>query len=304
MQTLKVATRKSRLALWQADWVCNRLEEAGFSTEIVSIETKGDKVLNKSIAKIGSKGVFTEELELMLIEGTADLAVHSAKDMQTTQPKGLEIIAFTEREKVCDVLLSFNRSARLVNSADFTVATSSVRRVATVRRHYPKCRTKDMRGNLQTRIEKLEEGSCDALILAYAGVHRMGFDHLITEELSLDVFTPAVAQGSIAVQASPKLSDKFRTAVKAALNHRHTELCVSAERSFLHHINGGCSVPAFGLATLEQGRLYLKAGVISLDGKQEVHCHIEGKPEDCTEIGKKAAQQVLEEGGKEILEKI
>jgi hydroxymethylbilane synthase len=304
MQTLKVASRKSRLALWQAQWVCEKLELAGFSTQIMGIETKGDKILNRSIAKIGSKGVFTEELEQMLSDGSADLAIHSAKDLQTTLPEGLDIIAFTQREKVCDVLVSFNHSARLSNSADFTVATSSVRRVATVRRHFPKCRTKDIRGNLHTRIEKLEEGICDGLILAYAGVARMGFEHLIAEELSLDIFTPAVGQGSIAIQASSHLQNHLRLEIQKAVNHEETEFCIKAERSFLFHINGGCSVPAFALANVEGGRIFMRAGIISPDGKQEVRAELTGGVGDYFDLGKELAHKILGDGGKEILEKI
>ncbi len=303
--TLKVATRKSQLALWQAKHVCALLEKNGFTTELIPIETKGDKILHKSIAKIGSKGVFTEELEAMLIEGTADLAIHSAKDLQTSVPEGLDLIAFTEREKPCDVVVSFNKSAKLVNHQDFTVGTSSVRRIATLKRHYPKCRSKDIRGNLQTRIEKLEEGHCDALILAYAGVKRMAMEHLITEELSVEVFTPAVAQGSIAVQAGRHLSSDLRNKIAQAAGDPDTELCILAERAFLRQINGGCSIPAFALATRLPGSgLHIMGGIISPDGKQIARTEVTGSESEPELIGKELANRVLSMGGREILEKI
>src|SRR5687768_6275797 len=173
-ETIRIGTRGSKLALWQANHVAELIKPSGFRTEIIPIETKGDKILNVSIAKIGSKGVFTEEIEEKLLEGNIDIAVHSAKDLSSYIPDELELLAFTERETVNDVVISTDKKFKLENEG-ITIGTSSTRRVAFVKHFYPKANTVSIRGNLQTRIAKLQGGDCDALILAYAGVHRMGY---------------------------------------------------------------------------------------------------------------------------------
>ncbi len=203
---IKIGTRGSKLALWQAYYIENLLQKGGIETEIVIIETKGDKILDRSLSKIGSKGVFTQELEDQLRSGVIDIAVHSAKDLQSELDSDFEIIAFTEREHANDVLVSHNSNLSLTSGESFTVGTSSTRRIAMIRHFYPHIKTVDMRGNLQTRLRKLEEGHCDALLLAYAGVHRMEYDDKIAEHLSLDEFTPAVGQGSVAVECTVLLS--------------------------------------------------------------------------------------------------
>ena len=186
MKKIKIGTRGSKLALWQAYHVRALLEKAGIEAEIVIIDTKGDQILDVSIAKIGSKGVFTQELEDQLLDGRIDIAVHSAKDMQSNLPEGFEIIAFTEREKENDVILSHKGTIEFADTTKpLLLGTSSTRRVATLRHFYPHVKTVEVRGNLQTRIRKMEEGLCDALLLAYAGVHRMGYDEMIVQELSL-----------------------------------------------------------------------------------------------------------------------
>ena len=209
---IKIGTRKSKLALWQAHHVAGLLENAGVETELVTMETKGDKVLDVSISKIGSKGVFTEELEEKLAQGEVDIAVHSAKDMQSRLPEGFEIIAFSEREKVNDVLVS-DREVQLTDST-LTIGTSSTRRVAMLRHYYRHIRVVDMRGNLQTRIQKMKDGACDALLLAYAGVHRMGYDDMIRQSISIAEFTPAVGQGCMAIESHLQLDPAKKGAGK------------------------------------------------------------------------------------------
>ncbi|MDP3696249.1 MAG: hydroxymethylbilane synthase, partial [Desulfocapsaceae bacterium] len=173
MITIKIGSRKSRLAMWQTETVAGMLNEQGMETVISSMETKGDKILDVSIAKIGSKGVFTEELEEQLQSGATDIAVHSAKDMQSMLPQGFGLIAFTAREKVNDVLLALDKGLDLDDPAKkIRIGTSSVRRIALLKHYYPHVQTVEMRGNLQTRIQKLRDGACDALMLAYAGVKR------------------------------------------------------------------------------------------------------------------------------------
>ncbi|MGB3467092.1 MAG: hydroxymethylbilane synthase, partial [Cyclobacteriaceae bacterium] len=197
MEKIRIGTRGSKLALWQAEYIADLLQSGGLDTEIVKIETKGDKILDVSISKIGSKGVFTEEIEQQLADGTIDIAVHSAKDLQSSLDEGFRIVAFTKREKVNDVLIGSKAIDLSGHSGDVVIGTSSTRRVATFRHFYPQVHTKDVRGNLQTRIRKLEEGNYDALMLAYAGVKRMGYEDMILKTLSTDEFTPAVGQGSV-----------------------------------------------------------------------------------------------------------
>ncbi|WP_266363514.1 hydroxymethylbilane synthase [Tellurirhabdus rosea] len=302
---IKIGTRSSRLALWQAYHIQNLLQADGIATELVLIETKGDKVLDRSLSKIGSKGVFTQELEDQLRDGTIDIAVHSAKDMQSSLPEDLEIIAFTERERVNDVLVSHDKSLSLTSGKEFVVGTSSTRRVAMLKHFCPHIRTVDMRGNLQTRLRKLEEGQCDALLLAFAGVHRMEYDDLIAEYLPTADFTPAVGQGSIAIEVADTLSEEKRQAVRRLTNHPETEACLRAERAFLRRLEGGCSIPVFGLATLtDEGHVSLTGGIVSLDGEQMLRETFTGPKEDAERLGHELAESILAQGGAEVLQSV
>ncbi|MEX2235751.1 MAG: hydroxymethylbilane synthase [Cyclobacteriaceae bacterium] len=302
-QTIRIGTRGSKLALWQAQHVADLIKPSGFRTEIVPIETKGDKILDVSIAKIGSKGVFTEEIEDKLLEGSIDIAVHSAKDLSSSIPDELELIAFTEREIVNDVVISTNKSFSLKNE-NITIGTSSTRRVAFVKHFYPQAKTVSIRGNLQTRLAKLEAGQCDALILAYAGVHRMGFDHLITERIETSYFVPPVGQGSIAVECHKKLSFEKKEMIQRWVNHVVTEDCIRAERAFLKTLEGGCSIPSFGYAWMDGPLITLKAGIISLDGQKVIKIKRSSSVEDAKELGKGIANEVLAKGGDTILQEI
>lgn len=304
MTPIKIGTRGSRLALWQAYYVENILQKGGLSTEIVLIETKGDQILDRSLSKIGSKGVFTQELEDQLRDGRIDIAVHSAKDLQSELDDDLSIIAFTERERVNDVLVSRNTSLSLRSGDSFTVGTSSTRRVALLKHFYPHIRTVDMRGNLQTRLRKLDEGQCDAILLAFAGVHRMEYDELIAEHLSLDEFTPAVGQGSVAIECSQTLDPAKRDKIRSLLNHADTETCLLAERAFLRRLQGGCSVPVFGLATLQTDSFVMTGGVVSLDGKTLLKQNINGSPSQPETIGTQLAESLLAQGAADILAQI
>lgn len=246
---IRLATRASRLALWQTEHVATLLNQAGLATEIVPMQTIGDQVLDRSLAKIGAKGVFTEELEESLRRGDTHLAVHSAKDVQSTIPPDLELLAFLEREQVNDVVISFQENFDITRPG-ILLGTSSTRRKALLRRFYPHANTAEARGNLQTRVRKLEEGQYDALLLAYAGVHRMGYDHLIRHVLPTGHFVPPVGQGSIAVESSRFLDNGLKQRIKQALDHPATHRCLLAERAFLRTMEGGCSIPSFALATL------------------------------------------------------
>lgn len=301
---IRIGTRKSKLALWQAYYVQDKLEAAGASTEIVEIDTKGDKVLDVTIAKIGSKGVFTEEIEAQLAAGAIDIAVHSAKDMQSVLPAGFEIVAFTAREAEQDVLVSENKALKLTREASFTIGTSSTRRVALLKHYYPKIKTVDMRGNLQTRLQKLRNGHCDVLMLAYAGVHRMGYDDLIIQHLALDEFTPPVGQGSIAIESVTSLGEDKQALLKAALNDEATASRLAAERAFLRKLEGGCSIPAFANAQLTDVGLVISGGIVSLDGAEIVRHTIEVPKNEAERAGNTLADYILGHGGRKILQDI
>lgn len=300
---IRIGTRGSKLALWQAQHIADLIKPSGYGTEIVPIETRGDKILDVSIAKIGSKGVFTEEIEEKLLDGTIDIAVHSAKDLSSTLADELELIAFTERETVNDVVLSFDKKLSL-KSSNITIGTSSTRRVAFVKHYYPDMATTSIRGNLQTRVSKLKAGECDALILAYAGVHRMGFDDMIVEKIETSYFVPPVGQGTIAIECHKKLSFDKKEIIDRWVNHIPTEDCIRTERAFLKTLEGGCSIPSFGYAWLEGNMVTLKAGIISLDGQQIVKIKRSAPVEDGKELGKSVANEVLANGGATILNDI
>ncbi|MEN7549635.1 hydroxymethylbilane synthase [Rapidithrix thailandica] len=303
MRTVKIGTRGSKLALWQAEYVEELLKAQGLTTEIVIIETKGDKILDKAISKIGSKGLFTEELEDQLRDGSIDIAVHSAKDVQSSLPDDLHLIAFTQREIVNDVLLS-DSALDFDKQENIVIGTSSVRRIAMLKHHYPKAQAVNVRGNLQTRLQKMQEGHCDALLLAYAGVHRMRYDDKIVYRFPTEKFTPAVGQGTVAVEASRNMETGLAQAIKAAINDPETEYCLLAERAYLRTLEGGCSIPAFGLATYSDGMVNFTAGIIEVDGSHEVRKTMQATPEGAEQMGDEMAAWVLNHGGKEILAKI
>ena len=302
MTTISIGSRKSKLAMWQTDTVAAMLADDGMETKISSMETKGDKILDVSIAKIGSKGVFTVELEDQLSSGMTDIAVHSAKDMQSILPDGFELIAFSEREKPNDVLLSRDASIDLRDSSrPLRIGTSSVRRVALLKHFYPHVETVEMRGNLQTRIGKMDAGDCDALMLAYAGVKRMEYDNMIIKVFSEEEFIPPVGQGCIAIESATNLSADKREKVRSCLNNADSEACLLAERAFLRVMEGGCSIPAFGLAILEGDELILRGGLASLDGSTVLVRTEKGSWAEADDIGRRLGIYILENGGKEIL---
>lgn len=302
---IRIGTRGSKLALWQAYFVKDRIEKAGHEAEIVIIETKGDKILDVAISKIGSKGVFTEEIEEQLLAGSIDIAVHSAKDMQSELPAGFQLIAFSEREKVNDVIVSNQKDINLIDSTQKLVfGTSSTRRIATLKHFYPHIKTVDIRGNLQTRIQKMEDGLCDAILLAYAGVHRMEYDDKIVHLLSTEEFIPAVGQGSIAIEVHESMQPDKKDLIRFAINHQNTEYCLKAERAYLKYLQGGCSIPVFGLAQLHKNSIEMHAGIISLDGEKRINFKLTDTVDHAELLGTVIAKQVLKAGGDKILAEI
>ncbi len=300
---IRIGTRGSKLALWQAEHVASLIKPSGYQTEIIPIDTKGDRIMDVSISKIGSKGVFTEEIEAKLLDNSIDIAVHSAKDLSSEIPDELELVAFTEREPPNDVMVSTRKNINL-SSGKLKVGTSATRRIAFLKHFYPNIEAVTIRGNLQTRFTKLEAGEYDALLLAYAGVHRMGYDDLIVEKIETSYFVPAVGQGSIAVECHKKLSFPKKEILARWVNHEETEDCIRAERAFLKTLQGGCSIPAFGYAHYDGALITLKGGIISLDGQRIVKAKRTGSPGDVKELGEWVAQEVLKNGGAEILAEI
>lgn len=301
---IKIGTRGSKLALWQAYHVADKLKKAGLDSEIIPIETKGDRIQNVSYTQIGTKGLFTEEIEDMLRSKEIQLAVHSAKDVQSELFDDLEILAFCEREKSNDVLVSFNKSFSLNKPGKKIVGTSSSRRRAILNHYYPEIELREARGNLQTRFQKMEENQFEAMILAFAGVHRMKLNEYIVEELPLNIFTSPVGQGCVAVEAAKNLNPRERETIKAALNHTETEIALLCERAYLKKLEGGCSIPSFGIAKVENNILTMSAGIISLDGKDMVRKSISGSIQNPEALGLELAEQVLSDGGEEILREI
>ena len=301
-KTIRIGTRGSKLALWQAEYVASLIKPSGYTTEIIPIETRGDKILDVSIAKIGSKGVFTEEIEAKLLDGSIDIAVHSAKDLSSDIPEELELVAFTERELVNDVVISDKKIN--ITSDKLKIGTSSTRRVAFLKHFYPNAEAVSIRGYLQTRISKMKAGECDALLLAYAGVHRMGYDNMIVDKIETSYFVPAVGQGTIAIECHKKLDFKKKEIITNWVNHPSTEVCIHAERAFLKTLHGGCSIPAFGYAHIDGDSISLKAGIISLDGQRVIKVTRSSSFENVKELGEMVANEVLNIGGEQILKEI
>lgn len=301
---ITIGTRKSKLAMWQTETVARFLNEAGLETKINSMDTIGDKVLDRSIAKIGSKGVFTVELEEQLAGGITDIAVHSAKDMQSILPDGFELIAFTEREKVNDVLVSAQNDINIEDATkSLVIGTSSVRRRAFLRNYYPHVKIVEMRGNLQTRIRKMQDGDCDALMLAYAGVKRMQYEDMIVYEFATSEFIPPVGQGCIAIEVASSIDPKKLQQVRDCLNNTRSEICLLAERAFLKKLEGGCSIPAFGYATLsaDGAEVTLTAGLASLDGTTILRKTESGSGDDPEAVGMSVGEYILNNKGREML---
>jgi hydroxymethylbilane synthase len=248
--------------------------------------------------------VFTEELEEQLAGGVVDIAVHSAKDMQSTLPEGFDLIAFTEREQSHDVLVGLGPVDLVDSSRPLTIGTSSVRRVALLNHFYPHVKTVPMRGNLQTRLAKLTDGVCDALVLAYAGVTRMGYDNLIVHSFAKDRFIPPVGQGCIAVEASADLAFEKKEMVRKYVNDRESELCLRAERAFLKTMEGGCSIPAFGHAVMDGDQIRLTAGLANLDGSRLLKKSVHGPADAPEALGTEAGNYILAHNGREMLASI
>jgi hydroxymethylbilane synthase len=293
---LVIASRGSQLALWQARWVQGRLAELGVESRIEVIKTTGDKITDVPLAKVGTKGLFTKEIEEALIEGRADLAVHSLKDLPTELPAGLVLGAVPPREDPRDAIVG----ARLVELAPGAkVGTSSLRRAAQLRRLRPDLTLESVRGNLDTRLRKRDEGQYDAIVLAAAGLKRLGWGERIAEILPPSVMCPAVGQGALAIETTEAGCEAV-----AALDDAATRAAVTAERGVLGALGGGCQVPIGAHAEVQGARLRMIAVVVSADGATLVRAESEGAVSDAEKIGKELGATLLERGARQILDAV
>ena len=304
VRELVIGTRRSKLALWQAEWVHARLRELEpeLAVSLKRIKTTGDKILDTPLASIGGKGLFVKEIEEALLRGEIDLAVHSMKDVPTRLPAGLEILAIPEREDPRDVLITRNKVslARLVPGS--RIGTSSLRRQAQLLHYRPDLSIQILRGNLDTRLRKLEAGEYDGIILAAAGIKRLGWSDRVTEYLSPDVCLPAIGQGALALEG--RTDDGFVREVVARLDHHPTRIAVTAERAFLVRLEGGCQVPIAAHAAITNGTLTLSALIAGVDGRRLVRDSLQGPMRDAHRLGVELAERLLARGGDEILKEI
>ncbi len=308
-----IGTRGSKLALWQAEWVAGKLRERDPDVEIElnKIKTTGDKILDVPLAKVGGKGLFVKEIEEALLRHEADIAVHSMKDVPTDFPDGLHLAVICRREDPRDAFIApveggafkVRRFADLPQGA--VVGTSSLRRACQILSIRPDIRIGQLRGNLDTRLRKLDEGQFDAIILAAAGVKRLGWDKRITEILEPEVSLPAIGQGAVGIEC--RIDDDVVHQVIGPLGHEETAACVRAERAFLTKLEGGCQVPIAAFARLEGGDvpvLVMDGLVGSVTGDRIIRVHGKGKPDEGEKIGTDLAERILARGAREILDAV
>jgi hydroxymethylbilane synthase len=303
LSSLKIGTRGSQLALWQANWVKRELEKRypGMEISLVTVKTIGDKILDVPLAQVGGKGLFVKELEEAMLRGDIDLAVHSMKDVPTEFPDGLGIHCITEREDPRDALVS-----RGVAFADLPrgarVGTSALRRQAQLLALRPDLEMVVIRGNVETRLRKLDSEDLDAVILAAAGLKRLGFTDRVTEYLPLEISLPAIGQGALGIEC--RLDDGAVQEAVDFLDHRDTSFAVRAERALLWRCEGGCQVPIAAHGRVHDGILKLTGFIASVDGARSVKGSLSGGAEQCETLGIELAERLLREGGRGILEEV
>jgi len=298
---LRIATRQSPLALWQAHYVKQRLMAChpGLTVELVPLVTRGDVILDTPLAKVGGKGLFVKELEMALIEHRADLAVHSMKDVPVEFPKGLGLVTICEREDPRDAFVSNNYDSLDALPAGSIVGTSSLRRQCQLAERRPDLEIRSLRGNVGTRLGKLDKGDYDAIILAVAGLKRLALEDRIRMALPPELSLPAVGQGAVGIEC--RLDDTRTHALLAPLNHADTALRVKAERAMNMRLEGGCQVPIGSYAELVDGEIWLRALVGAPDGTVMIRGERRGKPEEAEQLGISLADELLANGAREIL---
>ncbi len=301
MKKIKIATRRSPLAIWQAEYVKKELirNHSDIEIQIVRIQTEGDRFLDAPLFDIGGKGLFIKELEEALLSKNADIAVHSMKDVIVELPKGLEISVIMKREDSRDVLISnqYNSIAEIPDNS--TVGTSSLRRQSQLKQVNSNILFEDLRGNVETRIGKLDDGKYDAIILAAAGIIRLGLAERITEFISFSHVLPAVGQGAIGIEC--RTNDETTQQLIAPLNDKYTSLCVLTERAFSRRLNGGCQLPIASHAVIENNQIKVDGLVARLDGSKVIRLQKIGELEDADKIGSSLAEALLDNGADAIL---
>ena len=299
-----IGSRGSQLALWQANWVKSQLENLHSNADISIrvITTSGDKIKDVPLSKIGGKGLFVKEIEEALLAKEIDLAVHSMKDVPIEIPSQLEISIITKRENPLDALISKNGKKLADLPQGATIGTSSMRRSSQLLNHRNDFKIHPLRGNVDTRLKKVEEGKYDAILLASAGLNRLGWSNRITEEISHEIIIPAMGQGALGIET--RLGDTKTYNFISSLNHEQTNYEVSAERALVGKLDGGCQVPIGAYAKIEGNLITLKGLVASLDGKIIHKSEIVGPIEDAINIGQDLGEELLKMGANEILEKL
>jgi len=296
---LTIGSRGSQLALWQARWIQARIQSFGMETRIEIIHTTGDKITDVALSKVGTKGLFTKEIEEALLSGAIDLAVHSLKDMPTELPDGLTLAAIPEREDPRDAMVGRSLGSLALKAK---IGTSSLRRAAQLRAKRPDLEIENIRGNVDTRLRKLDEGQYDAIVLASAGLRRLGWENRITELLDPDVMCPAVGQGALAVETRADGGEAEELAKR--LEHRESRVAVTAERAVLRALGGGCQVPIGAYATVQDEVVQLRAIIVSPDGTDIIRKRASGASRDAEIIGRALGEELLAQGGRQILEAV
>jgi len=303
-EAIWIGTRGSRLALWQANWIKSNIEKNNpdFLVHIKIIQTSGDKFLDVPLAQMGGKGLFVKEIEEELLEGEIDLAVHSMKDVPSDLPEGLHIGFYTNQDDSRDVLVSKDKKKLFDLPRQGRIGTSSLRRQAQLLSARPDLRVFSIRGNVETRLRKLDEEKLDAVVMASAGLKRLGLEDRITEYIDPEICLPAVGQGVLGLEL--RKSDGKLYEILSFLEEPETRIRMRAERSFLKKLEGGCQVPIGALATVKDGEIDLKGMVCSLNGESMIRESIQGNTLQAEELGKELAEKILSQGGREILEDI
>lgn len=301
---IKIGTRGSQLALWQANHIKSILEEKypDYSFELVKIKTQGDKILDVALSKVGGKGLFVKELEDALLDGKVDFAVHSMKDVPVILPDGLHLTAITKREDPRDCFISknYNNLSDLPKGAK--VGTSSLRRQCQILNLRSDLKVEVLRGNVETRIRKMTEGIFDAVILAYAGVKRLNLIEYVKDVISEDFSLPAIGQGALGIEC--RVNDDEVNNLLSILNDEDSSVCVRAERAFLRVLEGGCQVPIGAYGKIIDNKLVLKGLVGTLDGKTIIKETVSGEKTDAEALGEALAETILNRGGRKILEDV
>ncbi|HIG91315.1 MAG TPA: hydroxymethylbilane synthase [Methylococcaceae bacterium] len=303
-QLIRIATRNSPLALWQANYIAEQLRRIhpGLKTELIKMTTLGDKILDAPLAKIGGKGLFVKELEQGLLEGRADIAVHSMKDVPVDFPEGLELKVILAREDPCDALVSNHYRCLDDLPSDARIGTSSLRRQSQITQAIPGCQILPLRGNVNTRLAKLDTGQFDAIILAAAGLKRLAMADRIRQIIPTSISLPAVGQGALGIEC--RVGDDRIADVINVLHDNETQQCVIAERAMNERLEGGCQVPIAGFARFQDGGLFMQGLVGTPNGQQIIRAQRQGLVDQAKVIGYEIAEELLAKGAKKILQAI